>query len=497
MAAVISSAGMGALPGLATPATAVAAADAAVAMPVSPIGHAGRWMLDGRGRVVIVHGVNMSVKQLPAYPAALGFDDDDAAFLASQGFNAVRITVERYAVEPAPGQFDGAYIAHIADTVKTLARHGVLSLIDFHQDEYGPVFYDNGYPGWMTITDGLPNVFEVGFPLQYLLNPALERAFDHLWANDTGSDGKPLQTDDAGILSYVARGLRGLTGLLGYEILNEPWPGSAYPTCIVAGVGCPLFDRGPVSAYYQRMISALRAADGTQLIWYEPLVTFNYSIPTSVVPPADPKLGFAFHDYALCSATGDAGLPISPGGACSTEDSLVLDNAIGYSTATRTALLETEFGATFDTATLNQELGQYDQRMVPWMFWSYTRYIDKLASDGTLLPPTGANVNQAMVATLARPYPQLVAGTPTAWSFDPTTHVLSFTYSTTRARGTGSFAPGSETDIALPAIQYPTGYDVSVRGASAISGPRASILRVVSHAHAAAVTVTVAPGPLH
>jgi endoglycosylceramidase len=95
--------------------------------------------------------------------------------------NAVRITVERYAVEPAPGQLDSAYLAHIADTVKTLARHGILSLIDFHQDEYGPVFYDNGYPAWMTVTDGLPNVFEVGFPLQYLFNPALERAFDHLW----------------------------------------------------------------------------------------------------------------------------------------------------------------------------------------------------------------------------------------------------------------------------------------------------------------------------
>jgi endoglycosylceramidase len=209
-------------------------------LPAGTNGHAGRWIVYQDGRVVIIHGVNVSSKTLPAYPSGLGFDDDDAAFLASEGFNGVRITVERYAVEPVPGQFDDAYLAHVAETVNILAGHGILSLIDFHQDEYGPVFHDNGYPAWMTMTDGLSNAYQVGFPFQYLANPALERAFDHLWANSIGSDGKPLQTDDAAILAHVARALNGLPGLLGYEILNEPWPGSSYPTCIEPIVGLHL-----------------------------------------------------------------------------------------------------------------------------------------------------------------------------------------------------------------------------------------------------------------
>jgi hypothetical protein len=150
-------------------------------LPAGTNGHAGRWIVDQDGRVVIIHGVNVSSKTLPAYPSGLGFDDDDAAFLASEGFNGVRITVERYAVEPVPGQFDDAYLAHVAETVNILAGHGILSLIDFHQDEYGPVFHDNGYPA-----------------------------------------------------------LNGLPGLLGYEILNEPWPGSSYPTCIEPIVGLHL-----------------------------------------------------------------------------------------------------------------------------------------------------------------------------------------------------------------------------------------------------------------
>ncbi len=474
------------------PAQALASGDSSIVAPAEPIVHAGRWLVDASGRVVIVHGVNMPSKSLPAYPAALGFGDADAAALASLGLNAVRLTVERYAAEPSPGVFDDDYLAQIAGTVRMLASHGILSLIDFHQDEYGPVFFDNGYPDWMTVTDGLPNVYEVGFPFQYVANPALERAFDHLWANDPGPDGKPLQSDDAAILSRVAAGLANQPGVLGYEILNEPWPGSVYPTCFVPEVGCPVFDRGPVSAYYRRMTSALRAADPARLIFYEPLVTFNYGIPTSVKPPADPGLGFAFHDYSAC---GDAGVPASEAASCAPEDAMVLANAVDYSRRTGTALLETEFGATFDTQQLAQQLAQYDQQMMPWMFWSYTRYIDPLAPDGTLEPPTASNLNRTMIRTLARPYPQLIAGTPIGWSYEPRTNVFTLRYSTRRAGGRGAFGAGSETDVAVPPVHYPEGYGVRARGARVISPAHAGILRLSQCPGAREITVTVTATP--
>jgi len=77
--------------------------------------------------------------------------------------------------------------------------------------------------------------------------------------------------------------------------------------------------------------------------------------------------------------------------------------------------------------------------MVPWMFWSYTRDSAPYASAGPLQAPTDANVNHTMIKTLARPYPQLVAGTPTSWSFNPATSVFSLRYSTRRAGGHGRF----------------------------------------------------------
>ena len=64
---------------------------AATGAPVLPLGHSGRWVTDARGRVVIVHGINMVYKLPPYSPSAAGFGDDDAAFLATIGFNAVRV----------------------------------------------------------------------------------------------------------------------------------------------------------------------------------------------------------------------------------------------------------------------------------------------------------------------------------------------------------------------------------------------------------------------
>lgn len=442
----------------------------------------------------------MPSKSLPAYPAALDFGEDDADLLAESGFNAVRLTVERYALEPRPGQFDGSYVARFADTVALLARHGIMSLIDFHQDEYGPVFYDNGFPEWMTMTDGLPNVYQVGFPLQYFVNPALNRAFDHFWANDVGPSGRHLWDDDADMLAYVAERLAGRPGLLGFEIMNEPWPGSRWPTCINP-LGCPDFDRGPYSAYHARAIASVRAAAPRSLIWYEPVVTFNQGVPTAVVPPGDSGLGFSFHDYPLCGeASGEFGerLPLSRAGAlagavpCTTRQ--VMDNARAHSAKTHSALLLTEFGATMDTARLGAQLAEYDAAMMPWMFWSYTRYITRYNADETaLLPATGDNVNGEILDVLARPYPQLVAGTPQEWSFDPSTRRFSFSYTRQRADGHGAFGPGAETVVSVPSRQYSDGYTVEVSGAKVISAPNAPLLRVRARPGDGPITVTITP----
>src|SRR5690349_19188615 len=115
---------------------ALALAVPAAARAAIPPAHTGRWITDPQGRVLLPHGLNMVNKLKPYAPAATGFGEDDARFLARNGLNVVRLGVIYTAVEPQPGRYDDGYLAGIAKTVATLGRHGVYTLLDFHQDQY-------------------------------------------------------------------------------------------------------------------------------------------------------------------------------------------------------------------------------------------------------------------------------------------------------------------------------------------------------------------------
>src|SRR5205085_8209759 len=128
------------------------------------IGHNGRWFTDASGRVVIFHGVNMVMKVPPYQPSAMGFGDDDAALLAHEGFNTVRLGLILKGLEPKPGVFNDAYLNAYLATVRTLGAHGIKVLVDFHQDLFNERFSGEGLPDWMVQDDGLPAVPDGGFP---------------------------------------------------------------------------------------------------------------------------------------------------------------------------------------------------------------------------------------------------------------------------------------------------------------------------------------------
>jgi endoglycosylceramidase len=172
-----------------------------------------------------------------------------------------------------------------------------------------------------------------------------------------------------------------------------------------------------------------------------------------------------------------------------------VSSAVRYAQAHAMPPLMTEFGATNDLTELGNMVALADKNHVGWLEWAYTgNDITSSSPNGQALvldpsqPPTGANVLTDKLKVLAEPYPQLVAGTPVSWSFAK--GVFTLTYRTARVSG-GSFAAGAQTQVAVPAIQYPAGYHVTVTGADVTSAPNAPTLFLAQHAGAAQVTVTV------
>lgn len=441
------------------------------------IGHEGRWLTDARGRVVMLHGVNFVAKEPGVTPASMGFDADDAAWLADNGFDVVRLGTIAESIMPEPGVIDHAYLDSFFKTVDQITAEGLQVLIDLHQDGWGATLgnQNDGFPGWMTITDGEVST-NTPFPLYYVTNPAIQAAFDNLWANTPGVGDVPLQERVAAIFEAFAARARHRPGILGYDLLNEPWPGRIWEACAYdVANGCPEQD-ARLSAYNDRMARAVRTRDRTHLVFGEPYVLFNFgNAPTNVrVPNDDARGGLSYHLYTLDPSF----------------DPAVQRFAIEWSERTGGALLNTEWGATTDPVAVQRQVDELDGALIPWIWWAYNEGVIR----NTHQPPSEENIVTRVVDVLVRPRPAAVAGTPRSYSYDAASRTMAFTYSTARP-GWGRVPAGvpGVSEFKVAPRTYPGGYRATATGGVVVSRPGAKVLKVLSRPGAAEVKVTIAP----
>ncbi len=441
-----------------------------------PLVHSGRWITDQSGRVVILHGLNMVNKRSPFTPGAAGFGSAAAATLADNGFDVVRLGVLYQGVEPRPGVIDHAYLTSLAATVAQLARRGVYTLLDFHQDELNQEFGGEGFPKWSVQTNGLA-VKKYVFPAAYLESRALGRAFDNFWSDHKGPSAKGLQQWYVAALVAVARQFRDTTGVLGYDLFNEPWPADATTS--------------QLTSFYTKAIAGIRSVDRRHLIWYEPWVTFNFGVQTQIASFPDGRLGMSFHDY--CLNVGAA--------SCATSEQSTVANALAHASSTGVALLLTEFGASDNYQDLARVVGIADASQLSWIEWSYCGCNDPTGTIPPRVealvyrpssPGAGANVNLVKLRVLAEPYPRVVAGTPLSYTFDQATSTFHVAYSTVAPDG-HHFSAGACTGVEIPSVQYPTGYQVNIEGGKVLSKPGAGVLEVGSTGSSGMVSVAVTP----
>ena len=196
---------------------------------------------------------------------------------------------------------------------------------------------------------------------------------------------------------------------------------------------------------------------------------FNFGNAATSLPGAGSPNVLSTHAYS--TADGNA---------------LVMDHSVAAAERDGSPVLVTEWGATVDPTFLTQTEDQFDARLVPWLYWSYNGLV---VSDSTQ-PLVSPNLNVTVLDALTRPYPTYVNGTPTRLSFNTATATLDFTYSTRRPDGRRA-SRRLETEVAVPARTYPTGYAVSVIGADVTSKPCASTLSLRARPGATAVWVRV------
>ncbi len=393
------------------------------------------YMADEQGRARQWHGGNHKTTD----PDTL--TDDLLTAAADRGMDHIRLAVFWDALEPTQGAYDTAYLDKIEAALDRAAAHGLMVIIDMHQDVYGPAFGSRGVPTWATRTDGVPfTPHEVW--LQNYLEPAVQNAFEHLYED---ADLRQAQID--AWLAIVNR-VRNHAAVLGYDLLNEPFgkirPGEDFFQAAAR------VEREQLTPMYQRLTDAISAVDPVHWVLFEPPNLASLGIPTSLGAVNGPHVAIYPHMYdaAIESAT------YTPGGVIQYDPAFFSKwaNAIGtYTKAHPVPLLVGEWGiASPDTPGMDafvlDSLATLDKVGSGWSVFNWCK-------GGGYCPVDAAGNDRPAIGQIFQPYARAIAGAPTSSTWAPSTRTLTVVYRDGAATG--------PTDIFVPESRaYPAGFVV-------------------------------------
>jgi endoglycosylceramidase len=407
------------------------------------------FIRDDSGRVLILRGMNI-MSSSKGHPERLPTltEEDVERYARQWGFNVVRYLIFWDAVEPSPREYGTEYFDKTEERLDWFANHGVYVILDMHQDVYAQRFCCDGAPEWAIEDDGLPFQQNPIWSLNYFA-PAVMAAFDNFF--DYQGEHGHLQDHFADAWAEVVERFKDHPAVLGYDILNEPSPGSVYKgsdiTITPPDGEAAEFDRTLFTEFYVRMIDAIRSVDEDGWIFYEPRVAAPANGQPSFIQkledPRDgaPRIAYGPHLY---SVSFEFNQEYSP----STDDTLASweANRNIETEAQQAPLLLGEWG--FDPAWPGADLFRRellemsDRMMLGWTYWSYDPWgwgIWESDQDGNFVE------ERESAGDLVRPYPQRVAGIPRSFSYDPDTRVfdLAFDPSPSATLPTEIYVPAS------------------------------------------------------
>lgn len=252
-------------------------------MPLDRLHIDGAWFVDGDGRRVLLRGVNLGGDCKVPYPDGhtnlptdfsdhrevsfvgrpfpLGEAHEHFSRLKAWGFNCLRLLTTWEAVEHAgPGDYDEAYLDYYAELCRRAGDYDFYVFVDFHQDVWSRMSGGDGAPCWLFEKAGLDyrtfHAAGAAHVMQYKYDfarggrqednyPTMTWSQNYrlpvngiMWtlffagrdfAPDLRIDGENvqdyMQRHYAGALAEVARRIRHLPNVLGFDTLNEPGTG--------------------------------------------------------------------------------------------------------------------------------------------------------------------------------------------------------------------------------------------------------------------------------
>jgi endoglycosylceramidase len=417
-----------------------------------PIRTVGRHFVDPSGRVLLLRGVNVSGgSKVPPFRAINALSDLDP--LPRLGINVIRLLFLWEAYEPIPGGYDEMYLGDLVAVAHAAWDRGMYVIVDIHQDGFSRFSSHgagDGFPCWAVSPRGKLSTprkhdhRQVPWPVLMALDPTTHRSFADFYADANQVRSRYLQ-----MIGRVACGFASVPGVIGYDLLNEPW-------------GDEQRDLAPL---YWDAAGVIRAYHPAALLFLEGQITTNCGLQTRLPRLALPNIVYAPHYYKP--------IPIALGRWFGVERNI--DRAFAHMTEVAAAwdvpLFLGEYGMPAKLhhvgAYMTTVYDQIDACLASGAQWNYAPTWTEWAKDGwngedfNILDPWGAPRPNYR----PRPYPRLTAGLPLRFTFHEAgsphqeSH-LEFVWTHCPERGA--------TEIFVPACQFPSGFALSVQPADAL-----------------------------
>jgi len=387
------------------------------------VGEGGDFV-DSCERIRIWHGLNVVQKSYPYIPTSIYTKDgsslspEDALLWASLGFNVVRLGVMWAGAVPTKrGEVNITYLSSLAALSQLLYdKQGIYTFLDAHQDGFSEWFCDDGAPVWAAKEYSVGATAAFPEPLARPINSttscstlsnipwselyltyAVGKAFQTLYASPQG------QKDFGDFWGEVVKSFRGNTGVLGWELLNEPWAGDVLsdPLRILPGVA----DATILQPFYMNVTKALRAAEASvgapsRIIFSEPVTWDNFfPVGFSELPGGAGSRGLSYHYYSLPDIVGYA-LQV----ASRAKDASRL--AGGGILSEFDVGLQSPVNSPYSVLDMRGTMDAVDSVKHSWIGWAAESI---WLGNATLYLPN--------IRELARPYPRAIAGTNASFSF--------------------------------------------------------------------------------
>jgi len=343
-----------------------------------------RRIVDDLDRTVLLRGFNSdALLEDTVRHAAL--DDTDADLMAQSGFDVVRLPIAWSLLEPQRGRIDDAYLDRVVSEVAVLNRHHLYVLLDMHFLDWSPRFGGSGAPAWaaLPVVPNLP--WWPDDTWKRHLSPAQLAAYTYFWLSPDW------QADFNLVWRTVAAQFRDDSGVVGYDIFNEPHPLPIPPRIFELHWMWPLYARtidqiGRVDSNHLFIVEGILFADfGTAVLpLHGDSVVYSPHIYTgSLVPPAftGDRHAIDQHITDQVRESADVPAPMLPG-------ELGIDRGQAHSAQWADAVLD-----------------EYDDVDAGWIWWQWRE-----SSGWGIRDEAGTRLDMSFLRHLARPY--LAAASP-------------------------------------------------------------------------------------